>query len=87
MKDAPFDFSNDYLKVFEMLKEKLTTAPIITAPNWSLPFEIICDASDFALGVTLRQRSNKIFQVVYYASRILNDAQQDTQQRRRNSLQ
>jgi len=75
MKGALFDFSNDCLKACKKLKEKLTTALIITAPDWSLSFEIMCDASDFALGVVLGQRRNKIFHVVYYASRTLNDAQ------------
>jgi len=43
------------------LKEKLTTATIITAPNWSLDFELMCDASDYAAVVVLGQRKNKIF--------------------------
>jgi len=53
MKGAPFGFSNDYLQAFKKLKEKLTTASIIAAPDWSLPSEIMCDASDFALGAVL----------------------------------
>ena len=77
MKGAPFDFSNNCLHAFKKLKEKLTIAPIIPAPDWSLLFEIMCDASDFALGTVLGQRRNKIFHVVYYASRTLNDAQQN----------
>ncbi|GJS76737.1 reverse transcriptase domain-containing protein [Tanacetum coccineum] len=47
MKDAKFDFSNDCKKSFNILKEKLTTAPIIISPDWNVPFELICDASDF----------------------------------------
>jgi len=77
MKGAPFNFFNDYLHAFELLKEKLITVPIIMAPDWSLPFEVMCDASDYALGAVLRQRQNKIFQVVYYASKALNEAQQN----------
>ena len=46
-------------------------------PGLNLPFEIMCDASDFALGAVLAQRRNKIFHVVYYASQILNDTQQN----------
>ena len=49
MKRAPFDFSNDCLQAFNKLKEKLTTAPIIAALDWSLPFKIMCNASDFVL--------------------------------------
>ncbi|XP_070039971.1 uncharacterized protein [Nicotiana tomentosiformis] len=49
-KDAKFLVNEDYMKSFELLKYKLTTTPIITAPNWSLPFELMCDASDVAVG-------------------------------------
>ncbi|XP_052619683.1 uncharacterized protein LOC128126028 [Lactuca sativa] len=65
------------LATFEILKEQLTNAPIIIALNWNLPFEIICDASDFALGVVLGQRVEKHFQPIYYASKILNLAKEN----------
>ena len=58
-----------------MLKDKLVSAPIVVAPDWSYPFELMCDASDFAIGAVLGQKREKIFQVIYYASRTLNDAQ------------
>ena len=58
-----------------MLKDKLVSAPIVVAPYWSFPFELMCDASDFAIGPVLRKKREKIFQVIYYASRTLNDAQ------------
>ena len=58
-----------------MLKDKLFSAPIVMAPDWSFPFELMCDASDFAIGAVLGQKREKIFQVIYYASRTLNDAQ------------
>ena len=45
------------------------------APDWSFPFELMCDASDYAIGAVLGQKREKIFQVIYYASRTLNDAQ------------
>nr|GFA86428.1 reverse transcriptase domain-containing protein [Tanacetum cinerariifolium] len=48
-KDIPFIFSEDCIKAFQTLKEKLTKAPILIAPNWDLPFELMCDASDFAI--------------------------------------
>ncbi|CAN6685971.1 unnamed protein product [Malus baccata var. baccata] len=60
---------------FKQLKEALTSAPIITPPDWSLPFELMCDASDYAIGAVLGQRKNKQPHVIYYASRTLNDAQ------------
>ena len=58
-----------------MLKDKLVSAPIVVAPDWDFPFELMCDASDFAIGAVLGQKREKIFQVIYYASRTLNDAQ------------
>ncbi|GKC85117.1 reverse transcriptase domain-containing protein [Tanacetum coccineum] len=50
MKDVKFDFSEDCKKAFKILKEKLTTAPIIISPDWNVPFELMCDASDFIVG-------------------------------------
>ena len=58
-----------------MLKYKLISSPIVVAPDWSFPFELMCDASDFAIGAVLGQKREKIFQGIYYASRTLNDAQ------------
>ena len=58
-----------------MLKDKLVSAPIAVAPDWSFPFELMCDASDFAIGAVLGHKREKIFQVIYYLSRTLNDAQ------------
>ncbi|CAN6711153.1 unnamed protein product [Malus baccata var. baccata] len=74
-KDAPFVFDEACLEAFKQLKTLLTTAPVIAAPNWSLPFELMCDASDYAVGAVLGQRKDKLPQVIYYASRTLNDAQ------------
>ncbi|KAL5544755.1 hypothetical protein UlMin_008539 [Ulmus minor] len=75
VKDAIFDFSRDCLLAFETLKEKLISSPIIVAPDWELPFTLMCDASDYAIGAVLGQRKGKIFHVIYYASKVLNDAQ------------
>ncbi|XP_024200629.1 uncharacterized protein K02A2.6-like, partial [Rosa chinensis] len=74
-KDVPFVFNEDCKKAFEKLKELLTTAPIICPPDWSLPFELMCDASDYAVGAVLGQRKDKKPYAIYYASRTLNDAQ------------
>nr|GFC32611.1 reverse transcriptase domain-containing protein [Tanacetum cinerariifolium] len=49
-KDTPFIFSEDCIKAFQTLKKKLTEAPILIAPNWDLPLELMCNASDFAIG-------------------------------------
>ncbi|GJY59456.1 reverse transcriptase domain-containing protein [Tanacetum coccineum] len=49
-KETLFIFSKECIEAFETLKMKLTQAPILVAPDWDLPFEIMCDASDFAVG-------------------------------------
>ncbi|GJS26764.1 reverse transcriptase domain-containing protein [Tanacetum coccineum] len=52
-KDTPFEFDDECRRAFESLKEKVTCAPVIVSPNWNLPFELMCDASDFAIGAVL----------------------------------
>ncbi|GJS95881.1 reverse transcriptase domain-containing protein [Tanacetum coccineum] len=54
--DTPFEFDDECLKAFELLKEKLTCAPVIVSPNWNLPFKLMCDAIDFVVGVVLGQK-------------------------------
>ncbi|RVW58215.1 Retrovirus-related Pol polyprotein from transposon 17.6 [Vitis vinifera] len=56
---AKFVWDERCQKSFEQLKQFLTTAPIVRAPNWQLPFEVICDASDFAIGAVLGQREKE----------------------------
>ncbi|GKC12974.1 reverse transcriptase domain-containing protein [Tanacetum coccineum] len=56
IKDTPFEFDDECQKAFELLKEKLTCAPMIVSLNWNLPFELMCDASDFAVGSVLGQK-------------------------------
>nr|GEW78446.1 reverse transcriptase domain-containing protein [Tanacetum cinerariifolium] len=60
-KNSPFIFSNECIQAFRTLKDKLTEAPILIAPNWDQPFELMCDASDFAVGAVLGQRIEKHF--------------------------
>ncbi|GJS41194.1 reverse transcriptase domain-containing protein [Tanacetum coccineum] len=74
-KETPFIFLTECLEAFETLKKKLTEALILVAPDWDLPFEIMCDASDFAVGVVLGQRKTKHFQPIHYASKTMTDAQ------------
>ncbi|GKB72614.1 reverse transcriptase domain-containing protein [Tanacetum coccineum] len=76
LKDAKFDFSDDCKKAFNILKEKLTTAPIIISPDWNVPFELMYDASDFAVGSVLGQQIDGKFKPIYYASKTLNNAQE-----------
>ncbi|GJW50257.1 reverse transcriptase domain-containing protein [Tanacetum coccineum] len=54
---------------------KMNKAPILIAPDWDLPFELMCDASDFAIGAVLGQRKNKHFQPIHYASKTMTEAQ------------
>ncbi|GKE27331.1 reverse transcriptase domain-containing protein [Tanacetum coccineum] len=56
IKDTPFEFDEECQKAFESLKEILTCAPVIVSPNWNLPFELMCYASDFAVGAVLALR-------------------------------
>ncbi|GJY87996.1 reverse transcriptase domain-containing protein [Tanacetum coccineum] len=74
-KETPFIFSKECIEVFNILKKKLTEAPILVAPDWDLPFEIMCDASDYAVGAVLGQRKTKHFQPIHYASKTMTDAQ------------
>ncbi|GKB38027.1 reverse transcriptase domain-containing protein [Tanacetum coccineum] len=54
-KETPFIFSKECTEAFNILKKKLTETPILVAPDWDLPFEIMCDASDYAVGAVLGQ--------------------------------
>ncbi|GKD01573.1 reverse transcriptase domain-containing protein [Tanacetum coccineum] len=74
-KNTPFIFSNECIQDFETLKKKLTEAPILIAPDWDLPFELMCDASDFAIGAVLGQCHEKHFRPIYYASKTINEAE------------
>ncbi|GJY14839.1 reverse transcriptase domain-containing protein [Tanacetum coccineum] len=71
-KNTPFIFSEDCILAFQTLKKKLTEAPILIAPNWDQPFEIMCDASDYAIGAVLGQRIEKHFRPIHYASKTMN---------------
>ncbi|GKA78166.1 DNA-directed DNA polymerase [Tanacetum coccineum] len=59
-KETPFVFSKECVEAFNALKRKLTEAPILVAPDWDLPFEIMCDASDFEVGAVLGQRAENL---------------------------
>ncbi|KAL0439323.1 UNVERIFIED_CONTAM: Retrovirus-related Pol polyprotein from transposon.6 [Sesamum latifolium] len=74
-KDASFEFDEACAKAFDKLKESLTSAPVIRPPDWSQPFEIMCDASNHAIGAVLGQKIGKDPHVIYYASRMLDDTQ------------
>lgn len=67
-----FDFNEACIKAFEFFKERLVSTPIILSPDWSLPFDIICDLSSVDLGVVLGQSREKVLHPVYYTSKALN---------------
>ncbi|KAL6312864.1 hypothetical protein AAG906_041036 [Vitis piasezkii] len=75
--DAKFIWDERWQRSFDQLKQFLTTALIVRAPNWQLPFEVMCDASDFAIGAVLSQREDGKPYVIYYASKTLNEAQRN----------
>ncbi|KAJ9689244.1 hypothetical protein PVL29_014756 [Vitis rotundifolia] len=76
-KDLVLNWEKYHFMNFEELKLFLTTAPIVRAPNWQLPFEVMCDASDFAIGAVLGQREDGKPYVIYYASKTLNESQRN----------
>ena len=77
MKDAKFVWDERCQKSFEQLKQFLTTTPIVRAPNWELPFEVMCDASDFSIGAILGQREDGKPYVIYCARKTLNETQRN----------
>nr|GEZ52660.1 DNA-directed DNA polymerase [Tanacetum cinerariifolium] len=74
-KETPFLFYKECVDTFDTLKNKLTEAPILVVPDWNLPFKLMCDASDFAIGAILGQRKTKHFQPIHYASKMMTEAQ------------
>ncbi|CAM8890151.1 unnamed protein product [Rhodiola kirilowii] len=76
-KEVPFEFTNTCKEAFDELKKALTSTPVIQTPDWKKPFEIMCDASDFAVGAVLGQKIDKKTGVIYYASRTLDPAQRN----------
>nr|GEX50283.1 reverse transcriptase domain-containing protein [Tanacetum cinerariifolium] len=74
-KDNPFSFSKECVEAFQTLNRKLTEAPILIAPDLDFPFELMCDASDFAIGAVLGQRQEKHFMPIHYASKTMTEAE------------
>nr|GEY49501.1 putative reverse transcriptase domain-containing protein [Tanacetum cinerariifolium] len=74
-KDTLFFFSKECVEAFQTFKRKLTEAPILIALDWDLLFELMCDASDFAIGAVLGQRQEKHFRPIHYASKTMTEAE------------
>ncbi|GKD39445.1 reverse transcriptase domain-containing protein [Tanacetum coccineum] len=76
-KNTPFILFEECIQAFQTLKKKLTESPILIAPNWDQPFELMCDASDYAIGTVLGQRIEKHFRPIHYASKTMNEAEKE----------
>nr|GEV55044.1 DNA-directed DNA polymerase [Tanacetum cinerariifolium] len=73
-KETPFLFSKECVEAFQTLKRKLTKASILIAPDWDVPFELMYDASDFAIGAVLGQHQEKHFRPIHYANKTITEA-------------
>ena len=76
-KDTKFKFDESFQRSFEEIKSRLVEDPIMAKPDWNKEFEIMCDASDYAMGAVLGQRTDKVFRAIYYASKTFNEAQEN----------
>ena len=76
-KDAKIFFDESCRSAFDEIKSRLVIAPIMVIADWNNDFEFMCDASDYAMGVVLGQRIEKIFKAIYYASKTFNEAQEN----------
>ena len=76
-KDTKFKFDESCQRSFEVIKSRLVEAPIMEKPDWNKEFEIMCDASDYAMGDVLGQRTDKVFRAIYYVNKTFNEAQEN----------
>nr|GEX31575.1 reverse transcriptase domain-containing protein [Tanacetum cinerariifolium] len=74
-KETSFIFSKECIEAFNILKKKLNDTSIFVSPDWDLPFEIMCDPSDYTVGAVLGKRKTKHFQHIHYASKTMTDVQ------------
>ena len=65
VQGTPFDFDEQCVQAFSILKDRLVSAPIVVEPDWDLPFELMCEASDYAIGAVLGQKREWVFQVIH----------------------
>ena len=68
MQGVSNEFNEPCMNAFELLKKKLTSIPIVVAPDWNLPFALMFDASNLAVRAILGQRKEKVFYAIYYAN-------------------
>nr|GEX88922.1 reverse transcriptase domain-containing protein [Tanacetum cinerariifolium] len=75
VKDTLFHLSKEFIEAFQTLKRKLTEAPILISPDWDMSFDLMCNASKFAIGAVLGQRQDKHFRPIHYASKTMTEAE------------
>ena len=73
-KDVPFHFAEECLEAFNKLKRALMTTFILHPLVWGEAFELMCDSSNYAVGMILGQCIGKKPYVIYYARHTLSDA-------------
>lgn len=73
--DVQFCFDKDCMVVFQQLKKDLISSLIMQPSNWTLPFELMCDVSDCAIGIILGRHKDKKLYTIYYANRTLDNVQ------------
>ena len=76
-KDAKFNFDESCQYSFEEIKSRLVEAPIMAKPDWNKEFDIMCDASGYAMGAVLGQKADKMFRAIYYSRKTFNEAQEN----------
>ena len=85
-KEVKFDFTPECVKSLEEIKKALITAPIVQAPDWNIPFEIMCEASYFAVGAVLGQRTDKSYMQFTTPVKHSTRHKEITQQQKKNCL-
>nr|GFA36691.1 reverse transcriptase domain-containing protein [Tanacetum cinerariifolium] len=64
-----------FMDDFSVFRNSFQSSPILIAPDWDMPFELICDASDFAIGAVLGKHQEKHFRPIHYASKTMTEAE------------
>jgi hypothetical protein len=75
IKDVDFVWTEQCQTAFETLKAKLSVAPVLRGPNWTLPFHISTDASDTAIGGVLGKKEDQQSYAIYFVSKNLSPAE------------
>ncbi|GKC02036.1 reverse transcriptase domain-containing protein [Tanacetum coccineum] len=73
--NTPFIFSKIALSAYSNIKKEVNRSSQISLSEWDQPFEIMCDASDYAIGAVLGQRIEKHFRPIHYASKTMTEAE------------